>query len=284
MMALALTGKVAPYKAGFGPFPAEVFHAPYPYAYRGVTSADALAGIEHIFKEDLEPERVAAIIIEPVLGEGGYVPAPPDFLVSLRELCDQHGIVLIADEIQSGFARTGRWFAVDHAGIEPDLVAMAKSLAGGFPLSAVTGKAEIMDAPGPGGLGGTYGASPLSCAAALAVIDVIESEGLVERAEAIGGLVVKTAEGWAETDVGIGEVRGLGAMVGIELVSDPGTRQPDPDRTKAVTNAALEQGLIVLSCGSYGNVLRVMVPLTASDELVEEGLALLERALRSTGE
>ena len=279
LMALALTGKVSPYKAGFGPFPAEVFHAPYPHPYRGVTGEDSLEAIEHIFKDDIEPGRVAAIVVEPVLGEGGYVPAPPEFLVALRELCDRHGIVMVADEVQTGFARTGRWFAVEHASVEPDLVCMAKSLAGGFPLSAVTGKVEIMDAPGPGGLGGTYGASPLSCAAALAVIDVIETEGLAERAQAIGSQVVKTAEGWAETDPRIGEVRGLGAMVGIEMVADPDTRAPDPERTKAITNAALEEGLLLLSCGVNSNVLRVMVPLTASDDLVSEGLEMMGRAM-----
>lgn len=282
LLALALTGKVAPYKTGFGPFPSEIFHAPYPHPYRGVSTADAVAGIEHLFKEDIEPERVAAIVIEPVLGEGGYIPAPPEFLIALREICDRHGIVLVADEIQTGFARTGRWFAIEHAGIEADLVTMAKSLAGGFPLSAVTGKAEIMDAPGPGGLGGTYAGSPIACAAALAVIDVIEAEGLAERALAIGGKVVKTVEGWAESDPRIGEVRGLGAMVGVELVTDPATRQPDPDRTKAISAAALEEGLILLSCGVYGNVLRVMVPLTASDELVEEGLEAMGRAFART--
>ena len=282
LLALALTGKVSPYKSGFGPFPSEVFHAPYPHPYRGVSTEDAVAGVEHIFKEDIEPERVAAIIFEPVLGEGGYVPAPPEFLVALREICDRHGIVLIADEIQTGFARTGRWFAIEHAGIEADLVTIAKSLAGGFPLSAVTGKAEIMDVPGPGGLGGTYAGSPIACAAALAVIDVIESEGLAERAQAIGGKVVKTVEGWAESDPRIGEVRGLGAMVGVELVTDPTTRQPDPDRTKSITMAALEEGLILMSCGVHGNVLRVMVPLTASDEIVEEGLEAMERAFVRT--
>jgi len=280
MMALALTGKVSPYKTGFGPFPGEVYHAPYPYPYRGISTIDALAGIDHIFQDDIEPERVAAIIVEPVLGEGGYVPAPADFLVSLRELTDQHGIVLIADEVQTGFGRTGRWFAVEHSGIEPDITTMAKSLAGGFPLSAVTGKSEIMDAPGPGGLGGTYAASPLACAAALAVIDVIDEEGLVDRAEAIGGKIVKTVEGWAETDPRIGEVRSLGAMVGIELVKDPDSREPDPGLTKAVTNAALEGGLILLSCGIYGNVLRIMVPLTASDDLIEEGLDAMGGALK----
>jgi 4-aminobutyrate aminotransferase/(S)-3-amino-2-methylpropionate transaminase len=279
LLALALTGKVHPYKAGFGPFPADVHHAPYPYPYRGVSTADAMAGIERIFKDDIEPDRVAAIVVEPVLGEGGYIPAPFDFIRELRELCDRHGIVMVADEIQTGFGRTGRWFAVEHAGIEPDLMTMAKSLGGGFPISALTGKAEIMDAPGPGGLGGTYGASPIACAAALAVIDVIEEEGLLERAEAIGGHVVKTIEGLGEIEPCVGEVRGLGAMVGIEVVKDPRTREPDPDRTKSITHAALEAGLVVLSCGAFGNVLRVMVPLTASDELIDEGLEVLGAAI-----
>jgi 4-aminobutyrate aminotransferase/(S)-3-amino-2-methylpropionate transaminase len=184
----------------------------------------------------------------------------------------------VADEIQTGFGRTGRWFAVEHAGVEPDLVTMAKSLGGGFPISALTGKAEVMDAPGPGGLGGTYGASPISCAAALAVIDVIQEEGLIDQAQSLGGHVVKVIEGLAETDPRIGEVRGLGAMVGIEMVKDGEGREPDPDRTKAITNAALEEGLILLSCGTYGNVLRVMVPLTASDDIVDEGLEALSRA------
>jgi 4-aminobutyrate aminotransferase/(S)-3-amino-2-methylpropionate transaminase len=282
LMTLALTGKVNPYKAGFGPFPGDVYHAPYPYLYRGISTDDAMAGIDRIFKDDIEPGRVAAIIVEPVLGEGGYIPAPFDFMRQLRDLCDHHGIVLIADEIQTGFGRTGRWFAVEHSGIEPDLVTMAKSLGGGFPISALTGKAEIMDAPAPGGLGGTYGASPISCAAALAVIDVIEEEGLIDRAESIGGHVVKVIEGLAVSDPGIGEVRGLGAMIGVEMVRDGDSRQPDPDRTKAVTAAALEEGLILLSCGTYGNVLRVMVPLTASDEIVDEGLEALGRALART--
>ena len=214
-----------------------------------------------------------------MLGEGGYIPAPSSSSDELRELCDRHGIVLVADEIQTGFGRTGRWFAVEHAGIEPDLMTTAKSLGGGFPISALTGKAEIMDAPGPGGLGGTYGASPISCAAALAVIDVIEEEGLIDRAQSIGGHVVKVIEGLAETDPRIGEVRGLGAMVGVEMVKDGESREPDPERTKAITIAALEEGLILLSCGTYGNVLRVMVPLTASDEIVDEGLEALGRAL-----
>lgn len=279
LLALALTGKVHPYKAGFGPFPADVHHAPYPYPYRGVSTADAISGIERIFKDDIEPDRVAAIVVEPVLGEGGYLPAPLDFIRELRELCDRHGIVMVADEIQTGFGRTGRWFAVEHAGVEPDLVTMAKSLGGGFPISALTGTAEIMDAPGPGGLGGTFGASPISCAAALAVIDVIEEEGLLERAEAIGGHVKKTIEGLTEIEPCIGEVRGLGAMVGIEIVKDGATRRPDPDRTKSIANGALEAGLVVLTCGVFGNVLRVMVPLTATDELIDEGLEILSAAI-----
>ena len=280
LMALAVTGKVHPYKAGFGPLPGDVYHAPYPYPYRGVTTADAIAGIDRIFKDDIEPERVAAILVEPVLGEGGYIPAPFDFMQQLRELCDRHGIVLVADEIQTGFGRTGRWFAVEHAGIEPDLMTTAKSLGGGFPISAVTGRAEIMDAPGPGGLGGTFGASPISCAAALAVIDVIEEEGLIDRAQSIGNHVVKVIEGLAETDPRIGEVRGLGAMVGVEIVKDGRDLHPDAGRTKAITDAALAEGLVLMSCGTAGNVLRVMVPLTASDDIVEEGLEALGRAMQ----
>ena len=279
LMALALTGKVNPYKAGFGPFPGNIFHAPYPYPYRGISTADAMAGIDRIFKEDIQPEQIAAIVIEPVLGEGGYIPAPFDFIRQLRELCDRYGIVFVADEIQTGFGRTGRWFALDHAEVEPDLMTTAKSLGGGFPISALTGKSEIMDAPGQGGLGGTYGASPISCAAALAVIDVIEEEGLIDRAQSIGGHVVKVVEGWAETDPRIGEVRGLGAMIGVEMVKAGSDREPDPDRTKAITNSALEAGLVVLSCGTSGNVLRVMVPLTAPEEIVDEGLEILGRVM-----
>src|SRR5688572_7260639 len=233
-MAMALTGKVAPYKASFGPFPAEIYHAPFPIAYHGVSVGDSLGALEHIFKFDIEPGRVAAIIVEPVLGEGGFYIAPPEFLQALRRLCDQHGIVLVIDEIQTGFGRTGRMFAVEHAGIEPDLMTMAKSLAGGFPLAAVVGKAAIMDAPAPGGLGGTYAGSPISCAAALAVLDVIENERLCERAVQIGESMVQTLREAAKSLPAIGEVRNLGAMVAMELVKNGDPRQPDADLTKAL--------------------------------------------------
>jgi 4-aminobutyrate aminotransferase/(S)-3-amino-2-methylpropionate transaminase len=279
-MAMALTGKVAPYKAGFGPFPAEVYHAPFPIAYHGVSVQDSLDALEHLFKYDIEPARVAAIIVEPVMGEGGFYIAPPEFLQALRELCDQHGIVLVIDEIQTGFARTGRMFAIEHAGIEPDLMTMAKSLAGGFPLAAVVGKAHIMDAPGPGGLGGTYAGSPIACAAALAVLEVIDSERLCERAEQIGRMMVDTLRGAAKSLPAIGEVRALGAMVAMELVKNRDPHQPDADLAKALTKRAAEKGVVLLSCGLYGNVIRFLVPLTASDEIVREGLGLVVEAVR----
>ena len=279
-MAMALTGKVAPYKAGFGPFPAEVYHAPFPIPYHGVSVEQSLAAVEHIFKYDIEPARVAAIIIEPVMGEGGFYAAPPEFLRALRKLCDQHGIVLVIDEIQTGFARTGRLFAIEHAGIEPDLMTMAKSLAGGFPLAAVVGKAAIMDAPGPGGLGGTYAGSPIACAAALAVLEVIEEEQLCQRAVAIGDAMTGRLRELARELPCIGDVRGLGAMVAIELVKNRDPHSPDPDLTKALTKRAAEKGLVLLSCGLYGNVIRFLVPLTASDAIVREGLDIVAESLR----
>jgi 4-aminobutyrate aminotransferase/(S)-3-amino-2-methylpropionate transaminase len=279
-MAMALTGKVAPYKAGFGPFPAEVYHVPFPVAYHGVSVQDSLEALGHVFKYDVEPERVAAIIIEPVMGEGGFYVAPAEFLQALRRLCDEHGIVLVIDEIQTGFARTGRMFAVEHAGIEPDLMTMAKSLAGGFPLAAVVGKAEIMDAPGPGGLGGTYAGSPIACAAALAVLEAIESEGLCARAEAIGAAMTASLRELQREIPAIGEVRSLGAMVAIELVKNRDPHAPDPDLTKALTKRAAEKGLVLLSCGLYGNVIRFLVPLTASDAIVREGLGIVAESLR----
>ncbi|MEZ5565933.1 MAG: 4-aminobutyrate--2-oxoglutarate transaminase [Gammaproteobacteria bacterium] len=279
MLAMGLTGKVAPYKSGFGPFPAELFHAPFPIAYHGISVADALAGIERIFAEDLEPARCAAIIVEPVQGEGGFYIAPPDFLVALRKLCDRHGIVLIADEIQTGFGRTGRMFAMEHAGVEPDLMTMAKSLAGGFPLAGVVGKATIMDAPPPGGLGGTYAASPIACAAALAVLDAMEAEQLPERAIHIGALLTKRLKSLAKRHVCIGDVRGLGAMVAMELVRDGQADRPDPDLTRELVQAAGRNGLVLLACGHHKNVVRFLVALTASDEVIQEGLDILDRTL-----
>ena len=281
LFALGLTGKVAPYKTGFGPFPAEIFHAPYPIDYHGMSVDAALAAMDRLFACDVDPACVAAMIIEPVLGEGGFYPAPPEFLQALRGICDQHGIALIIDEIQTGFARTGRTFAIEYAGIEPDLMTMAKSLAGGFPLSAVTGKVEIMDGPKPGGLGGTYAGSPISCAAALASINVMEEEKLAERALRLGDLIAKRIRALSEEPAGscIGEFRNLGAMAAMELVSDRNTREPDADLTKALVQKAATKGLVLLSCGVRGNVVRFLPPLTASDDLVNEGLDILRESL-----
>jgi len=279
-MAMALTGKVAPYKAGFGPFPAEVYHAPFPIAYHGVSVQDSLDTLEHIFKYDVEPGRVAAIIVEPVMGEGGFYVAPREFLQALRRLCDQHGIVLVIDEIQTGFARTGKMFAIEHAGIEPDLMTMAKSLAGGFPLAAVVGKADIMDAPGPGGLGGTYAGSPIACAAGLAVLEAIERENLCARAVEIGAAMKATLGDLQREIPAVGEIRGLGAMIAMELVKNRDPQAPDPDLTKALTKRAAEKGLVLLSCGLHGNVIRFLVPLTASDAILREGLSIVAESLR----
>jgi 4-aminobutyrate aminotransferase/(S)-3-amino-2-methylpropionate transaminase len=279
-MAMALTGKVAPYKAGFGPFPAEVYHAPFPIAYRGTSVQQSLDALEHVFKFDIEPARVAAIIVEPVLGEGGFYIAPPEFLRALRTICDAHGIVLIIDEIQTGFARTGRMFAIEHTGIEPDLMTVAKSLAGGFPLAGVVGKAAIMDAPLPGGLGGTYAGSPIACAAALAVLEVIEEEGLCARAEVIGAQMVAALQAAQKSLPAIGEVRGLGAMVAMELVRNGDPHRPDADLAKALVKHAAGKGLVLLSCGLYGNVIRLLPPLTASTAIVEEGLSIIVDSLR----
>ncbi len=278
LFALALTGKVRPYKAGFGPMPAEVYHAPFPAPLRGVSVRDALDGIERIFRSDVEPQRVAAIIIEPVQGEGGFNVAPPELLRALRELCDQHGIVLVADEIQSGFGRTGKMFAMEHSGVSPDLVCVAKSLGGGFPLSAVIGRAEIMDAPGPGGLGGTFAGSPIAIAAAHAVLDVFEEDALCDRSAELGRRLVAFLERRKATVPRLAEVRGLGSMIAIELCA-PGTARPDAEFAKAVQKRALERGLLVLTCGSEGNVIRFLYPLTIPDAQFEEALAILGKAL-----
>ncbi|MBP2291755.1 4-aminobutyrate--2-oxoglutarate transaminase [Azospirillum rugosum] len=281
LLAMALTGKVVPYKVGFGPFPAEVYHAPFPNAYRGISVQDSLKALESLFKSDVDATRVAAIIVEPVQGEGGFNIAPPEFLQALRSICDQNGILLIIDEIQTGFARTGKMFAIEHSGVEPDLMTMAKSLAGGFPLSAVTGKAEIMDAPIPGGIGGTYAGNPLATTAALAVLDVIEEEKLIERSQQLGERIAGRFRTMAQRNTlsVIGDVRNLGAMIAMELVKDRGTKEPAPELTKALVAKAAEKGLVLLSCGTYGNVIRILVPLTASDALVDEGLDIIERSL-----
>ena len=281
LLTLGLTGKILPYKAKFGPFPAEIYHAPFPMEHHGISEAQSLSALEWLFRSDVEPECVAAMIVEPVQGEGGFYVAPEGFMKALREICDKHGIVLICDEIQTGFARTGKMFAVEHYGIEPDIIAMAKSLAGGFPLSAITGKAAIMDAPDPGGLGSTYGGSPLGCAAASAVIDVIEEERLCERSLALGERIKNRIAQWQTRNdtLPIGDIRGLGSMVAFELVTERGTHTPDPAATKALVAKAEENGLVLLSCGVFGNAIRILVPLTASDELVEEGLGIIERSM-----
>jgi 4-aminobutyrate aminotransferase/(S)-3-amino-2-methylpropionate transaminase len=281
LLGMGLTGKVAPYKAGFGPFPAEIYHARFPNPLHGVSVADALASIDAIFKYDVEPERVAALIIEPVQGEGGFYAAPPEFAQALRALCDKHGIVFIADEVQTGAGRTGTWLTCEQWGVAPDIITMAKSMAGGFPISAVIGRADLMDAPGPGGLGGTYAGSPLACAAALAVLDVFEEENLLERSIAIGARLTAGLKAIAAEHVAIQDVRGLGAMIAIELFKDGDHARPDAELTKRLCAEAAKRGLILLSCGSYANVIRVLVPLTASDALIDEGLAIMADSFRA---
>jgi len=286
LMGLSLTSKVNPYKVGFGPFAPEVYRLPYPYPYRcGLShpgqscTGHVLETIEEAFRVTVDPGDVAAVIIEPVTGEGGFIVPPPDFLPALADLCRRHGILLIADEIQTGFGRTGRFFAVEHAGVEPDLVVAGKSLAAGLPLASVTGRAEIMDAPQVGGLGGTYGGNPLACAAALAVIDILEHDGLLHRARVIGETVLAYFTAMQQRTPVIGEVRGLGAMVAMELVEDRRTKVPASTATAEVLAAALDQRLIVLKSGVYDNVIRVLVPLVISDADLARGLGILDQAV-----
>lgn len=283
MLGMALTGKVVPYKVGFGPLPGDIYHLPFPVTYHGREVAETLQAIETLFKADIDPNRVAAMIIEPVQGEGGFYIAQAELLQGIRRICDEYGILMIVDEVQTGFARTGKMFALEHAGVKADLVTMAKSLAGGFPLSAVSGTAEIMDSPGPGGLGGTYAGSPLACAAGNAVLDVIEEERLCDRANEIGALITTRLKGLQTSNAlegVIGDIRGIGAMVAMELVADGDANKPDPDLTKALVARAAEKGLIILSCGVRANVIRFLVPLTASDALLNEGMDVLGEALR----
>ena len=272
-LTMALTGKVAPYKNLFGPFSSDIFHIPFPMAHHDVTVKDSLKALQNLFKVDLCPTDVAAIIIEPVQGEGGFYAAPPEFLQALREICNQHGIVLIADEIQSGFGRTGKMFAFEHSGVEADLMTMAKGIAGGFPISAVVGKSEIMDAPLPGGLGGTYGGSPVACAAALAVLEVIEEENLIQRSVEIGELFNKRLsqlqQQYPDT---ILEVRNQGAMIAIEFVNNGDPEQPNTILTQDIIANAAQHGLVLLACGFYGNVIRFLPALTISDDIANEGL------------
>ncbi len=278
-LTMALTGKVAPYKVKFGVAPPAIYHLPFPAASHGVSVADTLRALDTLFRADIAPTDVAAIIIEPVQGEGGFLPAPTELLQALRQACDTHGIVLIADEVQTGFARTGKMFGIEHSGVEPDLLTVAKSLAGGFPLSGVIGRADIMDAAEPGGLGGTYAGSPMACAAALAVLDVIAEEGLLARADAIGATIRGALDKLALRNDGvpISAIRGPGAMIAFDIVTDSG--EPDAATTKRVIQTALTDGLVLLSCGIHGNTIRVLNPLTISDALLEEGLVKLGRAL-----
>ncbi len=281
LLTVALTGKVAPYKLGVAPLPGDIYHVPFPDAYHGVSVEQSLKAIDTLFRSDVDPARVCAFIVEPVQGEGGFNPTPPEFMQALRTICDAHGILLIVDEIQTGFGRTGKLFAVEHTGVAPDMMTVAKSLGGGFPISGVVGKAEVMDHPNVGAIGGTYGGNPLSCAAALAVLDVIAEENLVERAKRIGGIITERLEAMAAKNrfSCIGDIRGLGAMLAMELVKDRVTREPDPDLTKALVARAAEKGLMVLTCGVHGNAVRFLPALTMPEAQVAEGMDILEEAL-----
>ena len=281
LLALSLTSKVSPYKAGLGPFAPEVYRVPFPSPFRGVSTSDALAALERAFVTQVSAQSVAAIILEPVQGEGGFNVAPPEFLAGVRGLCDRHGIVLIADEVQTGFGRTGRFFGIEHSGVEPDLICVAKSIANGLPLSGVLGRAPIMDAPEPGAVGGTFVGNPVAQAAALAVLDAIDDEGLVERSAAIGELIRARMLAWQERWPAIGDVRGLGSMLAIELVSDPVRATPAKEVARQVVEAALARGLLLLTCGVHGNCIRVLVPFVIADPELEEALGAWEEALES---
>ncbi|MBU0557135.1 MAG: 4-aminobutyrate--2-oxoglutarate transaminase [Alphaproteobacteria bacterium] len=288
LLTLAMTGKVTPYKARFGPMPGDIFHTRFPIAYHGFDEDQAVAGLEALFASSIEPSAVAAIVLEPVLGEGGFYTASYAFFKALREICDRHGILLIADEVQSGFARTGRVFAMDWVkdatGITPDLITIAKAMAGGFPISGLIGKAEVMDAPDVGGLGGTYGGSPLGCVAGLEVLKIIESDRLCERAVALGDEIKSRLRQLRQSGLyAIGDVRGPGAMVAVELVKDGDPDRPAPDLTRAVVQEGAANGLLLLSCGLRGNVVRFLPALTMPDALLAEGLDRLEDVLRKLG-
>jgi 4-aminobutyrate aminotransferase/(S)-3-amino-2-methylpropionate transaminase len=273
LLTMTMTSKVVPYKQGFGPFAPEVYRAPAPYPYRGVTSDDAIEALEHLFKADVDPASIACAVLEPVQGEGGFIPMPPDFPARLQELLARHGILFVADEVQSGIGRTGTMWAIEQYGVEPDLVVSGKSLGGGLPLAAVTGPAEIVDTVEPGGLGGTFGGNPLACAAAVAVLEEVRRPEFLARARQLGETIRARLEEIAGRVPSVGEVRGLGPMLALELT------EPTPELAKAVTTAAREKGLVLLSCGLYGNVIRVLVPLVVPEEDLERGLELLEESL-----
>ncbi|MDA5095554.1 4-aminobutyrate--2-oxoglutarate transaminase [Aliiroseovarius sp. KMU-50] len=283
LMGMALCGKVNPYKKSFGAMPPEVLHAPFPNEFHGVTVEQSLAILDNMFKSSIDPERVAAMIIEPVQGEGGFNVAQPEFLRALRKICDDHGIILIADEVQAGIARTGKLFAFEHAGVAADLVTMAKGLAGGFPLSAVTGRAEVVDAAPVGGIGGTYAGNPLAVAAANAVFDVIEEEKLCDRATEVGEMIKARLNALANRQgmEAIGDVRGLGAMVAFELVTDRVTNNPNPALTQAIVAEAEARGLILLPCGTRANAVRLLPPLTVPFEQVDEAMDIIEASIEA---
>jgi 4-aminobutyrate aminotransferase / (S)-3-amino-2-methylpropionate transaminase / 5-aminovalerate transaminase len=278
LLTMAMTSKLV-YKRGFGPLAPEVYRAPGPYPYRGVTSDDAIHGLEHLFKSDLDPETVACIVLEPVQGEGGFIVMPSDFPPRLREICDRHGILYVDDEVQSGICRTGPVFAIEHYGVEPDLLTTGKSIGGGLPLGGVTGSAEVMDAVHPGGLGGTFGGNPVSCAAAIAVLDTVASDDFQRSAEELGRRIRARLEDIAGRAEAVGEVRGLGPMLALELVEDRETKAPSAARASAAVAEARERGLVLLSCGLYSNVIRILVPLVIADEDLERGLEILEESL-----
>jgi len=282
MMTMALTGKVNPYKANFGAMPADVYHVPFPIERYGIDVKTSLNMLQHLFRADLDPKRAAAIIIEPVQGEGGFHIAPPELMQALRAICDEHGILLIADEVQSGFARTGKMFGVEHSGIQPDLITAAKSLAGGFPLSAVTGRADVMDSVDPGGLGGTYAGSPIACAAGIAVLKAIEEEDLLQRSIDLGAHVTERLHAFSNNTylAPIDAIRGLGSMIAFDMVTERGGATPNGVAAKALTQKAFQHGLILLSCGVSGETIRLLYPLTISMETLDEGLDVLEEALK----
>jgi 4-aminobutyrate aminotransferase len=282
LLAMTMTSKLV-YRKGFGPFAPEVYRAPGPYPYRGVDSDAALEGLEELFRSDVDPESVACVVLEPVQGEGGFIPMPHDFLVRLRELCLKHGILLVADEVQSGIGRTGPVWAIEHYGVRPDLVVAAKSLGGGLPLAAVTGDAAVMDAPHVGGLGGTFGGNPLACAAALVVLDEVATPEFRERADELGERIRARLGTIADRLPTVGDVRGLGSMLAMELVVHPDTKEPNAELARRTTELARENGLVLLSCGLYGNVIRILVPIVVSEEDLEEGLAVLEESLVAAG-
>ncbi|MEI9431708.1 4-aminobutyrate--2-oxoglutarate transaminase [Mesorhizobium sp. Cs1299R1N3] len=281
LLTMAMTGKVNPYKKAFGPFPGDIYRAPFPDLYRGVGVEHCLAALGTIFESEIEPGAVAAFVIEPLQGEGGFIPAPTEFMEAIRQICDRHGIVLVADEVQSGFGRTGRLFAIEHTGVAPDLIAMGKSLGAGLPIAAVVGKAEIMDAADVGGLGGTYAGNPLACAAALAVIDILNKEALIDRANEVGARLVRGFQRMQtkKNRSVIGDIRGLGAMIGVEFIEDDETRAPARAFVGKVIKEASKRGLLLASAGRHFNVIRILVPLTISDDVIDEALDIIDQSI-----